>query len=255
MQVLVHDRDQLIDVGPRQARRDASISGVRAIAPLVVGLAPLALTVGATAARADLPALVGWASSAFLYGASGQLTWIEVLHGGGPAALAVMATVLVNLQMLLYGTAMRTYWVSESRWWRVAAAQLLVGPVFAVATRHHRTEPDREVRRRFYMAAGLTLWTAWLGMTGIGYAVGGLPSVPVLALVTPLVMLTLALRAVVDAATGAALIVAAALAVAGIGLPYNLGSVGAAIAGVLTGIAVDSRTRRRHCGRTQESQA
>jgi predicted branched-subunit amino acid permease len=252
MNVLVDKHHQLIDVRQQQARRAATTSGVRAIAPLVVGLAPLALTVGATAARAHLPALVGWASSAFLYGASGQLTWMEVLHGGGPAALAVIATVIVNLQMVLYGAAMRTYWVSESRRWRLAAAQLLVGPVFAVATSHHRTEPDRHLRRRFYMAAGVTLWMAWLAMTGIGYAFGGLPSVPVLALVTPLVMLTLALRAVVDATTMAALIVAAVLAVAGTGLPYSLGSVGAGLAGVLTGITLDSRTRRRHRAPTQE---
>ena len=252
METLVHDGDQLADARQRQARHAAATSGVRAIAPLVVGLAPLALTVGAAAARADLPVLVGWASSALLYGASGQLTWIEMLGGGGPAALAVIATVIVNLQMLLYGAAMRTYWASESRGWRVAAAQLLVSPVFAVATSHHPVEPDRQLRSRFYMGAALTLWIAWLAMTGIGYALGGLPSVPVLALLTPLVMLTLALRAVVDSATMAALIVAAVLAVVGTGLPYDLGSVGAGIAGVITGITIDSRTRGQHQAPPQE---
>ena len=90
-------------------------------------------------------------------------------------------------------------------------------------------------------------------MTGIGYALGGLPSVPVLALLTPLVMLTLALRAVVDSATMAALIVAAVLAVVGTGLPYDLGSVGAGIAGVITGITVDSRTRGQHQAHPQET--
>ncbi len=212
MEVLVHDQR------PAHRRRPAtgagappSTSGVRAIAPLVVGLAPLALTVGATAARADLPALVGWASSAFLYGASGQLTWMDVLHGGGPAALAVSATVLVNLQMLLYGAAMRHVLGERIPRWRVGGGPAPGEP--GVRRRHEATTgPSRtgRLRRRFYMAAGLTLWIAWLGLTGIGYAVGGLPSVPVLALVTPLVMLTLALRAVVDAATVAALIVAAA---------------------------------------------
>ena len=125
-----------------------------------------------------LPPLAGWASSALLYGASGQLTWIEVLDGGGPAAVAVVATVIVNLQMLLYGAAMRDLLDERVPRWRVAAAQLLVSPVFAVATTHHRTEPDRERRRHFYIAAGVTLWLAWLGLTGLGYALGGLPSVP-----------------------------------------------------------------------------
>ena len=93
------------------------------------------------------------------------------------------------------------------------------------------------------MAAGVTLWIAWLGLTGLGYALGGLPSVPVLALLTPLVLLSLALRAVIDAATMAALIVAVGLAVVGTGLPFDLGSVGAGIAGVITGMAIDGRRR------------
>jgi predicted branched-subunit amino acid permease len=238
--------DQLTDSDQRwELRRGAAISGMRAIGPLVAGLAPLALTVGATAARADIPILAAWASSALLYGASGQLTWMGVLDGGGPAALAVTATVIVNLQMLLYGTAMRPYWASESRRWRVASAQLLVSPVFAVATSHHPTEPDPELRRSFYMAAAMTLWIAWVALTGVGSALGGLPSVPVLALLTPFVMLSLALRAVVDSATTAALLVAAVLAVVGTGLPFDLGFVGGGIAGVTAGMAVDSYRRRK----------
>lgn len=252
MVTTVNDGDELIDAHrQREARRGAAISGVRAIAPLVAGLAPLALTVGATAARADIPILAAWASSALLYGASGQLTWMEMLDGG-PAALAVVATVIVNLQMLLYGTAMRTHWAGESRRWRVAAAHLLVSPVFAVATSHHPTEPDPELRRRFYMAAAMTLWIVWVSLTGIGAALGGLPSVPVVALLTPFVMLSLALRAVVDSATTAALVVAAVVAVVGAGLPFDLGSVGAGIAGLIAGMTVDSHRRSKPVAAQEE---
>jgi predicted branched-subunit amino acid permease len=170
---------------------------------------------------------------------------MEALDDGGPAALAVVATVIVNLQLLLYGAAMRTYWASESRRWRVAAAHLLVSPVFAVATSHHPTEPDPALRRRFYMAAALTLWIAWVALTGLGAGLGGLPSMPMLALLTPLVMLSLALRGVVDPPTMAALLVAAAVAAIGRGLPFDLGSAGAGIAGVGVGMAVDSHRRPR----------
>ena len=117
--------------------------------------------------------------------------------------------------------------------------------MFAVATSHHATEPDPELRRRFYMAAATTLWIAWVGLTGLGCALGGLPAVPVLALLTPLVMLGLALRAVVDAATMAALLAAAGVAVIGTGLPYDLGSVGAGIAGVTVGMALELLGRRQ----------
>jgi predicted branched-subunit amino acid permease len=91
------------------------------------------------------------------------------------------------------------------------------------------------------MAAGLTLWIAWLGLTGLGYAAGGLGSLPVLALVTPLVMLSLALRAVDDAPTLVALVVAATVAAAGGRLPYDLGAVGAGVAGLIAGAVLDAQ--------------
>ncbi|HEX9260150.1 MAG TPA: AzlC family ABC transporter permease [Acidimicrobiales bacterium] len=255
MATLTHDSQQHTDANGRAgAHRHAAMAGVRAIGPLVAALAPLALTVGATATRTDIPILAAWASSAMLYGASGQLTWMDVLDGGGPPALVVLAVVIVNLQMLLYGAAMRTYWASEPRKWRVTAAQLLVSPVFAVATSHHPTEPDPVLRRRFYMAAALTMWLAWIALTGVGAALGGLPATPALALLTPLVMLSLAVRGVVDSATAAALLVAGSAAVAGVRLPFDLGSVGAGLAGVALGIALDARGRRKR-GTEQEAAA
>jgi predicted branched-subunit amino acid permease len=178
---------------------------------------------------------------------------MHVLDGGGPAAMAVVATLIVNLQLLLYGVAMRPLWADRPRRWRVAAAQLLVSPLFAVATSHQRIERDPSLRRCFYLGAGVTLWIAWLMLTGIGYGFGGgLSSVPVLALVTPLVMLTLALRTVRDPATLAALIVAATVAIAAVGVPYDLGFIGAGVVGVATGVAVDTRTHRTRPGPAAE---
>jgi predicted branched-subunit amino acid permease len=184
---------------------------------------------------------VSWASSALLYGASGQFTLAQILRGDGPVVLVAGATALVNLQMLLYGAAMRPWWVEQPRWWRVVAAQLLVGPVFAVASSHHRAEPDPALRRAFYEGAGVTLWVAWLCLTGLGYGLAdGLPSVP-LAFVTPLVMLTLALRAVTDRATLTALVVAACASGVALNVPYDLGFVVAGLVGVTAGVVVDTR--------------
>ncbi len=239
MEMLSCDQEHSADLCRRHARRAAANEGARAIIPLAIGLVPLALTVGTTAAQADLPPLVGWVSSALLYGGSGQLTWMQMVDSGAPAALVVGATLMVNLQMLMYGATMRTYWAGESRRWRVAAAQLLVSPVFGVATAHHQNEPDPALRNVFYMASGVTLWSAWLVVTGIGYACGGLPSVPLMTVLTPLVMVSLALRAVHDVGTMTSLTIAAATAVLCIDVPYDLGFVGAAVVGVVAGVAVD----------------
>ena len=113
----------------------------------------------------------------------------------------------------------------------------MVSPVFGIAIDHFRTEDDPARRRWFYMAAGLTLWVAWVAVTGIGYAFGGLPSVPVLSLLGPLVILSLALRAVRDIPTVAALMVASTtIAVVGFGACRTTsGTVAAGITGIATG--------------------
>ena len=247
------DADASSVTGPPVHPHDPVLAGVRAIAPLAAGLMPLALTVGTAAARSGLPPLVGWASSATLYGASGQLTWIQMAHSGAPAAIVVGATLMVNMQMVLYGAAMRRYWSSTSRWWRLGAGHLMVSPVFAVVTDHHRSEDDPVRRQMFYLAAGLTLWVTWLAVTGIGYAFGGLPSVPVLALLSPLVILSLALRAVRDTPTLAALIAASTIAVAARSLPYDLGTVFAGMTGIATGLVV-SRVARTDATRAEVSE-
>jgi hypothetical protein len=56
---------------------------------------------------------------------------------------------------------------------------------------------------------------------------------------TPLVMVSLALRAVRDVGTITSLVVGAVVAVLFIHAPYDLGLVGAGVAGVLAGMAVD----------------
>ena len=115
------------------ARAGAGREGVRAMVPIVVGLLPMALGVGATAAVSGLPPLVGWASSAVLYGPSGQLTLFEVMGGGGSVLVTLVACLAVNAQMAVYGFGMRPYWTDAPRWWRGLAAQLLTSPVFALA--------------------------------------------------------------------------------------------------------------------------
>ncbi|MCZ7528532.1 MAG: AzlC family ABC transporter permease [Acidimicrobiia bacterium] len=243
MSIVLDHRAPAGEAVPKAGIGASAVAGVRAIAPLVAGLVPFGLAVGSTAGRADLPSVLGWASSVLLYGGSGQLALVEVLGGGGPAVAAVVATMAVNLQMLLYGAGMRTHWVDQPSRWQAAAAYLLVGPVFAVSSEHHRSEPDPARRRAFYVAAGLTLWSAWLVLTGVGYVAGGvLPSAAVLALLTPLVLLTMAVRAVRDRAGVVALVAGATVSVLCSGAPHDLGFVAGGVVGVVAGVVADRRS-------------
>jgi branched chain amino acid efflux pump len=99
------------------------------------------------------------------------------------------------------------------------------------------------------MAAGGALWLIWLGATGLGYALGGsLASLALLTLPTPLVLLTMTVRAAVDRPTLVAAGTAAVVGVAGLGIPHGLGLVFAAFAGVTAGLLAEALVRRPLAG-------
>ncbi len=160
------DADASSVTGPQVHPHDPVLAGVRAIAPLAAGLMPLALTVGDYHSRdPDSPRWSAGRHERRCLVPGTAPPGIQMAHSGAPAAIVASgATLMVNMQMVLYGAAMRRYWSSPSRWWRLGAGHLMVSPVFAIVTDHHRSKDDPVRRQMFYLAAGLTLWVTWLAV-------------------------------------------------------------------------------------------
>ena len=54
--------------------------GVRAVSPILLGVAPFGLIFGVTAITADVPALAAWASSILIFAGASQFAIVEVFH-------------------------------------------------------------------------------------------------------------------------------------------------------------------------------
>jgi predicted branched-subunit amino acid permease len=92
----------------------------------------------------------------------------------------------------------------------------------------------------YYLGVAATIWAVWVVATAVGVGLGrGLPDEWGLGFAVPLVFLALLVPRLEDGATTAAGVVAGTVALAGGGLPYELGLPVAAVVGVAAGLVVE----------------
>jgi predicted branched-subunit amino acid permease len=221
--------------GARGLPRLRSEPGVRDGLGVLGGLAPLGGARGAAVSDATLHAGIGLLTSPLLFGASLQLTALSLLSGGASLFSVVVAIAIVNGRSVFYSASLRSRLGPQPRWFRWSGPYLLVDPLFAlVGQRADRAPLAPEEIRRYYLAAGLTIWCGWQAFVATGALVG--PAIPpwlglefaVPALLIGLLVPGLRCRTSLVAA-GAGFGVALAAA----GLPSGLGLLVAGAAGAL----------------------
>lgn len=216
---------------------------VRDATPVVLAYVPFGLALGATLAATHVAPLVAWSSSPLLFGGAAQLLAVQLLDAGASVVLVVLGALVVNARMLLYSAALAPHtaaWPARRRW---LAAYLLADPVYALAiTRFTGVDESPRDRLRYFFAAGLVLWPAWMALTGAGVLLGGvLPPSLRLDLAAPLTFLLLLLPMLKSRPAYAAAATGGAVAVATSGLPLGLGLLAGAAAGIAVGAFLGGR--------------
>lgn len=222
--------------------RSAAFDGVRAAAPLLVGLTPLGLVVGATIANSSVGPLPGLSTSWIIYGATAQLMAVRLLDGGATPLVVVASVLLVNLRISAYGAGMAPAWRTASRRWRLLASALLVEPSYAVGTAEP-ADADPDHGRVRYLGGALTFFIGWQILTVIGMSVGdGVTRVVSADVALGVALISMVIPAAMrsGAATGSAL-VGGAVGVATVGLPDGTGTLLAGACGVAAGWLIERR--------------
>ena len=228
------------EVGLAPSRRGSFLDGVRAVAPVLVGIVPFGLVAGAAAVRVGLSGLQAVGLSVVVFAGASQLAAIELLGSDARVAVVVATALVINLRMVMYSASIAPYFRETATRWRAGLAYLLTDQAYALAVT--RFGADRPVRRRwYYLGAALPLWAVWQVCTVLGVVAGArVPDSLPLSFAVPLTFLALLVPAVTDRASGTAAVVGGAAAVLGAGLPLNLGLVAGAVGGVLAGLLVES---------------
>jgi 4-azaleucine resistance transporter AzlC len=219
-------------------------AGCRDEAPILLGVAPFGMIYGILAIGAGLPATSAQAMSAIVFAGSAQFIAAQLIRDGAPAAVVVLTVFVVNLRHALYSASAAPYVRHLGAGWKALLAYLLTDEAYAVAITRYTREGDRTDvsphRHWYFLGAGLILWASWQVSTAAGVFLGArIPESWSLEFTLPLTFIALVFPALRDRGAATAAVAAGALSVAVAGLPYKLGLLLAAGAGVLAGLAAE----------------
>lgn len=232
-------------------RRGEWRAGVRALAPMLLGVAPFGLIYGVLAVGAGMPAWLACAMSAIVFGGASQMILTQLWAAGTPALLIAMTVAMVNLRHALYSASMAPALAHLPARWKLLVAYLLTDEAFAAMTQRLGDDAEhRRYRHWFFFGAGFSLWASWQLSTLAGVLVGaqiprGLP----LDFFLPLTFIAIVVPNLKHRAHVAAAVTASVLAVAAYAVPHKLGLMAAALGGIAVGMLVLGRSPRKPVGR------
>jgi 4-azaleucine resistance transporter AzlC len=236
---------------PLTAARAEFLAGVRAELPILLGVLPFGMIYGTLAITAGLPVAAAQAMSAIVFAGSAQFVATQLLAAGTPPIVLLLTIFIVNLRHALYSASVAPYVERLPRRWRWLLAYLLTDEAYAVAIMRYQqagsrpepappaAQPDR--RHWYFLGAGLALWSVWQASTAAGiFLAAQMPPGWSLDFTLPLTFIALVIPALVDRPTVAAALVAGLVSVLGAGLPYKLGLICAAAAGIAAGVWLEA---------------
>lgn len=225
-------------------RRTAFLAGVRAELPILLGVLPFGMIYGASALAAGLSPLMAQAMSVIVFAGSAQFVIVQLVAENVPPLVIGATAFIVNLRHLLYSASIAPYLRKLAARHRRLLAYLLTDEAYTVSIIHFQREPDEPAPGWYLAGAGMALWTTWQLSTAAGIFLGAsLPAWLPLDFALPLTFIALAVPAIRDRATVGAAITAGAVVLLARALPFGLGLLVAALAGVVAGMLIDGAKR------------
>lgn len=223
-------------------RRQEFTGGVRAEAPLALGVVPFGMIYGALATSAGIDALPAMLMSSIVFAGASQLVGTRLISSGANPFLVIFTTFVVNLRHALYSVALAPETQRISRRWRLLLAYLLTDEAYAGAVARYADRESRETRPWFLFGTGLLLWSAWQMSTAAGIFLGAnVPESWALDFTLALTFIGIVVPSLRNRPAISAALTAAAIAVATVRLPYGTGLIIAALSGIAAGLFLSTR--------------
>ncbi len=222
----------------------AFLAGIRAQAPILLGIIPFGMIYGIAALEAGLSPAVAIGMSVIVFAGSSQFIAAQLFAAGAPGLIIVLTTFIVNLRHMLYSASIAPYTRHLPRHWKFILPFGLTDEVYAVVITHYRQQDAAALRRGndhwFFLGAGFTLWSSWVSSSIVGVLLGA--SVPAgwsLDFALALTFIALLIPTLEDRPTVTAALLAGITAVLARDLRYNLGLVLAVLVGIGAGVLAE----------------
>lgn len=221
---------------PVISRRAAFWLGIRALLPLLIGVAPFGLIYGVVALQGGLSPLEAQLMSSIVFAGSAQFLFAQLAGMAAPGAVIIGAVGLINLRHALYSASVAPYLAHLPPRWKGLLAYLLTDEAYAAAITPMMRPENRPVAHWILFGAGSALWLGWQIATAAGILIGArLPRDLPLDFALPLTFIAIVVPLISDRARLVTALIAGGGAVALSGLPYKTGLLIAALAGMAVG--------------------
>ncbi|MDR3670329.1 MAG: AzlC family ABC transporter permease [Holophaga sp.] len=225
-------------------RRAEFWAGARDSLPMVLGAAPFGLIFGTLAGPSGLSPAATLAMSLCVFAGSSQFIALTLLASGAGMVVILLTTLVVNLRHALYSATLLPHVAGLRQRWRVPLAFWLTDETFAVVQLRYLKTDTSPLKHWYYLGSCLAMYSNWFAWTLAGLLLGrSLPRLEHMglefAMVSTFIGIVVPLlgsRPMLAASLGAG-----AVALAAHALPYKLGLMLAALAGVAIGVLLEDR--------------
>ncbi|MBN2658397.1 MAG: AzlC family ABC transporter permease [Spirochaetales bacterium] len=222
--------------------RKEFFTGMRDTFPLLLGAFPFGLIYGALAVSAGLSAPAVLAMSAIVFAGSSQFIAVGLVAAGAPVSIIILTTFVVNLRHMLYSAALLPDLKNLNQRWRFVLAFFLTDETFAVAAGRWRNSDDSPYKHYYQLGSSLAMYLNWQLWTLVGLLVGSrIPDAQAWGLDVAMVVtfIGMTIPYVRNRPMVMAVLTSAAVSLLSWQLPYKLGLILAAVAGIAAGVSME----------------
>ncbi|QPI08196.1 AzlC family ABC transporter permease [Stutzerimonas stutzeri] len=226
------------------SRSQEFVHGCRDILPLILGAIPFGIIFGTLAVGAGLSGWQTMGMSALVFAGSAQFIAITLITGGVGAAVVLLTTFVVNLRHALYSAALQPFVRHLPGRWRVPLAFWLTDEAFAVVQNRYARDDASPCKHWYFLGAALTMYLNWQLSTLVGVAFGqAVPDIARWGLDFAMIatFIGIAVPMMRTRPQVASAVVAGGVALLTWELPYKLGLIAAALAGIVIGVWLERR--------------
>lgn len=217
--------------------------GARDMTPMVVGIVPFGLAIGATIGASSVDTAAGLASAPVILAGAAQLATLQMLDVGSNPFVIVVSALLINLRILLYGASLAPWFSGVRLRTRLLLAVAVIDQThFVCVPRFEQGDLDRRGRVAYYGGAAAWLIAAWLGSQTAAVLLGAeLPAAARLDMAAPLALVGLLAKSVTTRPSALAGVTGVVVVTLGAGLPFHSATLVATIVAILTAVVYEVR--------------
>ncbi|NHN60983.1 MULTISPECIES: AzlC family ABC transporter permease [Halorussus] len=228
---------------PRAAFR----AGVRDVLPALPANVPFGIIAGVATVGAGFDPAQATAFAGMLFAGAAQVAAVELVDQRAPVVVVVATALVVNLRYLMYSASLGAHFRDLSTRWKLVVAFFLLDVTYALSVGRFEGREDADPTgegRWYYLGTALPLWGTWIAASLVGIVFGArVPAGWQLDFAIPLLFMGLLFPALDGGPSYVAAGAAGVLAVAGFGLPFNVGILAAAVGGILAGVLAEVSLR------------